>query len=270
VVSRQDEMERVYGPTTWDVYELLDESLLPRGSDSLLDLACSLLENVQNPVILDAGCRDAHHLIQLVTRTSGGTGMGVDPVAVHIERAHAAVAEAKLGDRIAIQRAGMERVPVADDHFDLVWCRDVLEQVSALNAALRESARVLKRGGRMVVFTEFVTDLLAPREGELLSRHLGNVPDNLDRARMEVAFADAGLRVERVDEIGTEWREYAEQRTQPVSRALLRLARLRRQEAALVERFGRDIYEHVQANLHWEVFQFLGKLQPVVYVLSKR
>lgn len=54
-----------------------------------------------------------------------------------------------------------------------------------------------------------------------------------------------------------------------MSRALLRLSRLRRQRDALVERFGQDIYDHVEANLHWEAFQFLGKLLPTVYILKR-
>ena len=67
--------------------------------------------------------------------------------------------------------------------------------------------------------------------------------------------------------IGTEWREHAEERTQPVSRALLRLARLRRQRDDIIAEHGQDIFEHIEANLHCEVFQFLGKLEPIVYVL---
>ena len=31
----------------------------------------------------------------------------------------------------------------------------------------------------------------------------------------------------------------------------------------------RDIYRHIESNLHWLVFQFLGKLLPIVYVLRK-
>jgi hypothetical protein len=55
--------------------------------------------------------------------------------------------------------------------------------------------------------------------------------------------------------------------TQPVSRALLRLARLRRQREDIVAHHGQDIYDQVEANLHWELFQFLGKLEPLVHVL---
>ena len=67
--------------------------------------------------------------------------------------------------------------------------------------------------------------------------------------------------------IGTEWVEYAEERTRPASGALLRLARLRRRREAIVAEHGLDIYEHIEANLHWEVFHFLGKLDALVYTL---
>ena len=50
----------------------------------------------------------------------------------------------------------------------------------------------------------------------------------------------------------------------------MRIARLRRLRSSIVESHGEDIYNHVEANLHWEVFQFLGKVQPVVYVLRHR
>jgi hypothetical protein len=103
----------------------------------------------------------------------------------------------------------------------------------------------------------------------MLRRHLGNVHRNLDAAYLEAAFGRAGLVVEEKHLIGTEWREYAEERSQPVSRSLLRLARLRRRRDELVREHGQDIYHHVEANLHWELFQFLGKLVPVVYVLRR-
>jgi hypothetical protein len=98
---------------------------------------------------------------------------------------------------------------------------------------------------------------------------MGNVDGNLDAGCVEAAFQDAGLAIERRRVIGTEWREYLEERTRPVSRALLRLARLRRQRDDIVAGHGQDVYEHIEANLHWEGYQFLGKLLPVVYVLTR-
>lgn len=260
------QLSRVYSDETWRVYEALDESLAPAGPDSLYDLAGEYL--TADSRFLDAGCRDAAHLVRLI-QLHGATGVGVDPVEVHIARARAAIDGAGIGDRADVFVGVMQELPFPDGHFDFVWCRDVVEQVDEVDAAIRETARVLRPGGRMLVYTTFVTDRLTPEDADLLNRHLGNVPANLVEANIEGAFASAGLAIERKDAIGTEWREHVEERSGIVSRALIRLSRLRRQQEVLVQRFGQDIYDHVEANLHWEVFQFLGKLLPTVYILRR-
>jgi SAM-dependent methyltransferase len=262
-----EQMSRVYSDETWSVYELLDRSLEPRGPDSLHDLAAEYL--APGAVILDAGCRDAAHLIRLV-RAHDATGVGVDPVEIHVARARAAVAAAELGARVEIVQGVMEALPHPDGHFDFIWCRDVVEQLDRLVPALKGAARVLKQGGHMLVYTVFVTDLVAPQEFELLERHMGNVSSNLVERNVEEAFDSAGLAIERKEAIGTEYKEYAEERTHPGSGTLLRIARLRRLRTSLIESHGEDIYNHVEANLHWEVFQFLGKLRPTAYVLRHR
>jgi SAM-dependent methyltransferase len=260
-------MSRVYSQETWSIYDLLDRSLEPRGPDSLHDLAAEYL--APGAVILDAGCRDAADLIRLV-QAHDATGVGVDPVEIHVTRAHAAVAEADLGTRIEVVHGVMESLSYPDGHFDFVWCRDVVEQVDQLVPALQGAARVLKPDGKVLVYTVFVTDRITSEEFELLERHMGNVSSNLVERHVEKAFGDAGLAIERKETIGTEFKEYAEERTQPASRTLLRIARLRRLRESIVKSHGEDIYNHVEANLHWELFQFLGKLQPTVYVLKHR
>jgi ubiquinone/menaquinone biosynthesis C-methylase UbiE len=266
-MNNREQLSRVYSDQTWRVYDLLDKSLEPRQPDSLYDLAGEYLE--PGSKVLDAGCRDAAHLIRLV-QLYGVTGVGIDPVEIHIERAGAAVEAANANESIEVLVGVMQDLPFPNGHFDFVWCRDVVEQVDDLDAALRETARVLSPDGHMLVYTTFATDRLSTLEAAMLNRHLGNVPSNLVERNVEDAFAGAGLTIRRKEVIGTEWREYLEERTKPASRSLLRLSRLRRQQDALVERFGRDIYDHVEANLHWEVFQFLGKLVPTLYICSPR
>jgi 2-polyprenyl-6-hydroxyphenyl methylase/3-demethylubiquinone-9 3-methyltransferase len=70
--------------------------------------------------------------------------VGVDPSAVSIEtaRRHAAANGLDLDYRVGYG----ERLPVADDEFDLVYCCDVLEHVAELDAVISETARALKRG----------------------------------------------------------------------------------------------------------------------------
>jgi ubiquinone/menaquinone biosynthesis C-methylase UbiE len=257
----------VYGDETWRVYDVLDESMSPSGPDSLYDLAGRYL--TAGSRVLDAGCRDAAHLIRLI-QLYGATGVGVDPVEIHIERARAAIEDAGVADRAEVLVGAMQDLPHPDGHFDFVWCRDVVEQVDDLDAAFHEAFRVLSPTGHMLVYATFATDRLSDQEAELLAHHLGNVPANLIEANVEAAFRRAGFLIERKDVIGSEWREHVEERRGAVSRALLRLSRLRRQRDELAQRFGQDIYDSVEANLHWEVFQFLGKLLPVVYILRRQ
>ena len=99
------------------MYDLLDRSLEPRGPDSLHDLASEYL--LPGAVILDAGCRDAADLIRLV-RAHNATGVGVDPVELHVARANAAVAAAELGRRVEIFQGVIEALPHPDGHFDFV------------------------------------------------------------------------------------------------------------------------------------------------------
>jgi cyclopropane fatty-acyl-phospholipid synthase-like methyltransferase len=261
-----ERLSRVYGPVTWDVYEQLDASLEPRGPDELMDLAGRWLS--PGRTVLDAGCRDGAHLVQLVQRFDVH-GVGIEPVARHVERGRDSVRTAALESRITLLRGSMHDIPLPDGSIDFVWCRDVLEQVEDLRRGLVELVRVMTRDARLLAFTTVSTDRLTSDDRELLGQHLGNVSVNLDRFALERAFEQSGLVTEAVHVIGTEWIEYAEERTRPASRALLRLARLRRQRAGIIASHGEDIHDHVEANLHWEIFQFLGKLEPRIYVLRR-
>jgi len=269
VVSNDDHLRavsRVYGPEAWDVYAVLDRSLAPRGPEAMLEPASERL--TPESVVLDIGCRDASHLIPLVQAT-GARGVGIDPLERFVDRAREAVAEASLGARVEIVQATMQEIPRPDGAFDLVWCRDVLELVGPLDAAVAEVARVLRPGGHLLAYTVVRTDRLEPKEAQLLGQNLAVLPANLEAENLQAAFRCAGLDVVFEQEIGTEWREHAEERTQPASRDLLRLARLRRQRERIVQDAGEEIYLHIESNLHWLVYQFLGKLLPTLYLLRK-
>ena len=217
------------------------------------------------------GCRDASQLLELARRHPTITGVGVEPVAIHVERAQAALAAAPpdIADRITIHHGVVHDAPLADCSVDFVWCRDVLVQVDDLVNGLREVHRVMAPEARMLAYNSFATDRLDGVDLEMMRRHLGWLESQVRQPDMERAFADAGFAIERVDVIGTEWREHAEEHSQPTSKALLRLSRLRRQRDGIVAWRGQEIYDHIEANLHYEVFLFLGRLEPVVHVLRK-
>lgn len=258
-----DRMQLVYGGRDEQLDALLSESLAPRSQDWLLELAVPLLTPESR--LLDIGCRDARHLIPLVER-SGCTGIGIDPVDGNIARAKAAVSAAGLDDRIEIRHGVMEKSREADSSVDVIWCRDVITVVSDIAAGFAEAARVLKPGGAAVIYSVFKTERLEPRETAAL-RPLGNADGNFERPRVERAFEQAGFRVERWEEIGTEFREYDEERTKPISDNLLRLARLRRRRDEIIQKFGQEKYDLAEASLHWLAYLMLGKFEPAAYVL---
>jgi SAM-dependent methyltransferase len=260
-------LSRQYSPETWDVYELLGHSLDPAGPDTLFEIASSCL--APGCRIVDAGCRDAAHLVKLVGAHAEATGVGVDPVDRHLAMARDTVADSGLGDGIDLVLGTLEAAGLPGGSADLVWCRDVIVQVPALTEFLAAAARLLKPTGRMIVYTNVGTDRLEPGEAAMLRRHLGVVFENLDERRVLDAYGAAGLALERTIVVGSEWREWAEERTQPVSKALLRLSRLRRQRDKIVAERGQDLYEHIEANLHWLLFQFIGKFEPVIHVLHR-
>ena len=246
----------------------LDRSLEPRGTDWLFT-AFAALGPEPGQVVADVGARDARHTIRLV-REHGLRAVALDPVPLHVELATRAVADAGLEEEIDVVEAAVEAMPLADGSADWIWCRDVLVH-TRLTEALAECARVLRPGGRMLAYVTLATELLEPREAARLFEAVAVAPESTDPAALEASAADAGLTLVSVTRLGGEWRErMVEDGTWDAGAVLLRLSRLRRNEATLVERHGRGRVEAYRANLLWGVYQLLGKLCPTVYVWERR
>jgi SAM-dependent methyltransferase len=241
----------------------LDVSLDPAGPDQLYDLVADL-RLPTGSVVLDVGCGEGGHSVELARRF-GFAVAGIDPVARHIE-----ISRAAAGDLpVTFALGSAESIPADEASFDLVWCRDVLVHVRRLLSAYNEMARVLKRGGRAVVYQMFGTDLLEPREAEMLWRGAGVVAESAQPERTEAAIAAAGLRIDRVLEIGSEWGEWSQERTGGPGRKLLRLARLRRSADVYIGRYGPAAYDMLMSDCLWHVYAMIGKLTRRAYVLTR-
>lgn len=246
----------------------LDRSLDPRPAESLYDTFGDLGVNAGD-LVLDVGCRDAKQSVDLARRF-GCRVIAADPIPRHLERARERVADEGVEDRVTVLEATIESLPLEDASVDYVWCRDVLNHVR-LPEALSECVRVLRPGGRMLVYQTFATDLCEPGEARRLWRAVAIVPENMSRPHFEQTADKAGFEIAAVDEIDSEWREsWLEAGDRHTVDLLLRAARLRRREAELVARYGRDRYEAALGGAVWGVYQLLGKLCPTVYVLTRR
>jgi SAM-dependent methyltransferase len=246
-----EELEEAFG-------EALDESLGPRGPELLYDLVATLgLE--RGSFVVDAGCGDGRHAFELARRF-GFRVLAIDPV----ERGSWV-----KGDGASFAVGTVEAMPVESETVDLVWCRDVLELVADLEAACRELARVLRPGGRALVYSMCATDWLEPGEAERLWRAIDVVPRNTDPAVLEAALATAGLTIDELVIIGSDWGEHAQETTGKPGRLLLHAARLLREPDRYAERFGRQAYEIRLADCLWHVYAMVGKLERRAYVLTR-
>jgi SAM-dependent methyltransferase len=264
-------------PSVQELYELwagdqelrdaLERSLDPRGQDWLFE-AFAELGARPGDLVLDAGARDAVHAIRLV-QEHGVRAVALDPVPVHCALARERVDAAGLTDEIDVVEAAIEELPFADASFDWIWCRDVLLHID-VSRGLAECARVLQPGGAVLAYVTLATDRLEPREEEEIAACVAVRRESFDAAIVEAAAREAGLVLRSVDRLGSEWRErMIEDERWDVARDLLRLARLRRREAELVEQYGTAAVEAAVGGLTWGIYQLIGKLCPTVYVWQR-
>jgi SAM-dependent methyltransferase len=240
----------------------LDESLHPRGPGQLLDLVAGM-GLAPGAATLDVGCGEGSHALALHQRF-GFHVTGIDPVPRHIQAARAAAGH----DGPAFTHGTAEDIPAGPGTIDLLWCRDVLVHSPDLLRAYAEFRRVLRPGGRALVYQMFGTDLLEPREAARLFAAMGVVPANADPARTEAAVSAAGLRIDRCIAVGTEWGEWAQEHHGQAGRKLLHAARLQRDPDRYIHRFGRAAYDMMLSDCLWHIYALIGKLSRRVYILS--
>jgi ubiquinone/menaquinone biosynthesis C-methylase UbiE len=110
-------------------------------------LILELVGDVTGCRVLDVGCGDGELAIELWTRSA--TVMGIDASAAMIDAAKARAKEHKAD--IAFQTATAEDLPFLAEQFDVVTAITILCFVDDAAPVLRETARVLRPGGRFVI-----------------------------------------------------------------------------------------------------------------------
>lgn len=92
--------------------------------------------------VLDAGCGIGMYMQAFIRR--GAHAFGVE---IELERAARA-----RGAGLSVVAGSVEKLPFADDSFDCVFSHEVVEHVADDRAAILEAARILRPGGRLVLF----------------------------------------------------------------------------------------------------------------------
>jgi ubiquinone/menaquinone biosynthesis C-methylase UbiE len=176
----------------------------PRLDRKFARLCALVRDHLPAEAFLDAGCGDGRFLAALADALPARVA-GVDIAGRILETARARAPHADL------RRANLEQLPFADGEFDLVLCAQVIEHVLDQGRAAGELARVLRRGGVLVISTDneraWVSRALnAPRvllvRGLHLSGRRGRVHSPatpLTRESLRDLLERAGLKVERLE-----------------------------------------------------------------------
>ncbi|WP_302081688.1 methyltransferase domain-containing protein [Salinibaculum rarum] len=115
-------------------------------NEQMRDEAIGMLDIGPDDMVLDVGCGTGFATEGLLTEVD--TVYGLDQSAHQLEKAYA-----KFGSRgpVRFHRGDAERLPFADDTFDVVWSSGSIEYWPNPVTALRELRRVTKPGGQVLV-----------------------------------------------------------------------------------------------------------------------
>ncbi len=247
----------------------LDQSLDPRGPDVMMRVV-SELGLRPDSVAVDVGCKDGSHAFRLATH-HGLRVLGLDPVQRHLDLARQARRSQPdvIARKVSFERGTATGIPLGDGQVDVVWSLDVLGHVPDVAAAFAEFNRVLRPGGHVVAHQVLAAPSFSGADAEWLTTMRGMVAASLAPATHDAAIAASGLAVVESIDLGGEWGEYAEERDGEVSRAMLRVARMRREPDRLRARFGSQAFDTMLATSLWSVHRLLGDLPGRLDVLVK-
>jgi ubiquinone/menaquinone biosynthesis C-methylase UbiE len=151
--------------------------------------------------ILDAGCGPGFYVAEILERVGpGGSVVGVDASAPMLGLA---AKRCEGRDNVSFHEGDVTALPVPDAEFDRVLSVQVLEYVDDIPAALAELLRVLRPGGRVVIWdVDWATVSWHSRDPERMERflrawdeHLADpsLPRTLAARMREAGFVDVEM-----------------------------------------------------------------------------
>lgn len=192
-----------------DVLQVIAKSMDTRAGEPEMQAICAdymgRAEYRKKAYVLEVGCGNGAATRLMMRHMEPGRLIGVDPAPGFVEMAEKAFsneprASFHVGDAV---ETGEE-----DGSFDMVVAHTVYSHLPDPERALAEAWRVLKPGGRLLVFDgDYATITVALFEGDPLQAAVGTITRNMVHApyimrQLPARMTDAGFSVEEVSPYG--------------------------------------------------------------------
>lgn len=267
-MAEGSDLSVVYSGAVDDVLTAADRSREPQSLDVIYDLALEAGVDAAT-LVVDVGCATGGRSRELIRRT-GCRVDGVELLPQLIEWGTAETSASGLADALSFQQGSILGLPFPDAHAGAVLCTDVFGLIEELPRAVSECARVLKPGGAMIAHVTVATDRMAAFEQAELDASQGTVASSMDRATLERALREH-FTIGRAVTLGSQHRQHAiEHGNDETLTNLVRAARLMSWPDVYRAEHGDLAYRAALAEALWGVYQLLGKLSPIAYLLWRR
>jgi cyclopropane fatty-acyl-phospholipid synthase-like methyltransferase len=127
-----------------------DDASMEVATERITDMVIEHVNPQPGQRLLDVGCGNGAPAVRFV-RTRGVEVVSIDIGAYQLQLAKERVQAEGLEDRITVQYADVNDMPFEAESFDHAWSSECLIHVPDWTESLRNIARVLKPGGRLVV-----------------------------------------------------------------------------------------------------------------------
>lgn len=268
-MTKRIDPKDVYTQELGDLYDEADVSRDPMSRDKLLELAADNGVS-KDSLVLDIGCANGGVSRELLERT-GCKIKGVELLELLVDMGNKENAEKGVADRFHIQQGSITDIPFEDNTFDVIFANDVLGMVEDVDTALAECHRVLKPGGKILIYLSLPTDRLPKEEADELCAAQGGPEEMLTEKDAEKVIADNFKIIDKLD-IGSQFTQQSSEEKKDKSQAymgMMRVARLLTWPDQYIEKYGQDRYRTVLAGSHWSIYILLGKLKPTVFIGQK-
>lgn len=217
-----------------------DDSSLGEAAERLTRMMMDRLHVRPGERVLDIGCGVGTPAIRLAQQ-AGADVVGITVSRSQVEQATRRAELAEVHEQVRFRHADAMHLPFPDGSFDAVWLFESIFHMPDRLTVLKQAARVLRPGGRLVL-TDLLQLRISPgprdaRDAELADLMVGA---RVSADAYRLLLPQAGLRLDAAEDI-TE---------QVVARSLLSfLAQVREQRQRLVQECGADVVEHFETVL---------------------